>query len=86
MKRVWFNSGLAVNRDRFASGLWTHTRFRSHIGFEVEGLEALCKKLEARGFTFESPYEWIPERKIAHATLIDPWGTQIEFTEGLDGL
>ena len=61
-------------------------RALDHIVFEVEGLETLCKKLEAKGFTFESPYEWIPERKIAHATLIDPWGTQIEFTEGLDGL
>ncbi len=64
----------------------TKGRALDHIGFEVDGLEALCKKLEAEGVTFESPYEWIPERKIAHATLIDPWGTQIEFTEGLDGL
>ena len=64
----------------------TKGRALDHIGFEVDGLEALCKKLEAEGFTFESPYEWIPERKIAHATLIDPWGTQIEFTEGLSGL
>ena len=64
----------------------TKGRALDHIGFEVDGLEALCKKLEAEGFTFESPYERIPERKIAHATLIDPWGTQIEFTEDLAGL
>ena len=59
-------------------------RALDHIGFEVDGLEALCQKLEAEGLTFASSYEWSPARNIAHATLIDPWGTQIEFTEGLD--
>ena len=62
----------------------TKGRALNHIGFEVDGLEALCQKLEAEGLTFASPYEWIPARSIAHATLIDPWGAQIEFTEGLD--
>jgi catechol 2,3-dioxygenase-like lactoylglutathione lyase family enzyme len=53
-----------------------------HIGFEVENLEAFCKKLEADGVAFDLPY-----RKLASgasvAFLTDPWGTTIELTEGL---
>jgi len=57
-----------------------------HIGFEVQGLEAFCKKLEANGVKFDMPYTKRPELGIALAFLTDPWGTRIELTEGLNKL
>ncbi len=39
----------------------TKGRALDHIGFEVTGLEALCEKLEAKGVTFDRPYQEIPE-------------------------
>jgi catechol 2,3-dioxygenase-like lactoylglutathione lyase family enzyme len=59
-------------------------RAMDHIGFEVKNLEAFCKKLEAQGIKFDSPYRKIPERGIAVAFLTDPDGAYIELTEGLD--
>ena len=64
----------------------TKGRALDHIGFEVDGLEALCKKLEAAGIEFDQPYEKVESLGIAVAFLTDPWGTYIELTEGLDGL
>ena len=55
-----------------------------HIGFEVDGLEAFCKQLEAQGITLDRPYSRIDELDIAIAFLTDPWGITIELTEGLD--
>jgi catechol 2,3-dioxygenase-like lactoylglutathione lyase family enzyme len=55
-----------------------------HIGFEVKGLEAFVKKLEASGITFDRPYQKSqasPTTSIAFLT--DPWGTQVELTENL---
>jgi catechol 2,3-dioxygenase-like lactoylglutathione lyase family enzyme len=54
-----------------------------HIGFEVRGLEAFCKKLEAAGVKFEIPYRKVPQLGLSIAFLTDPWGTRIELTEGL---
>jgi catechol 2,3-dioxygenase-like lactoylglutathione lyase family enzyme len=55
-----------------------------HIGFEIAGLQAFCKRLEAMGVIFDVPYA--PGRPgIARAALTDPWGTSIELTEGLRG-
>jgi extradiol dioxygenase family protein len=62
----------------------TQGRSLDHIGFEVDRLEAFCKKLEAKGITFDRPYRRIDELSIAVATLRDPFGTYIELTEGLD--
>ena len=62
----------------------TKGRAVDHIGFEVDGLEAMCKKLEAAGIQFDRPYERIESLGIAVAFLTDPWGTYIELTEGLD--
>jgi len=64
----------------------TKGRALDHIGFEVDGLEAFCKKLATEGVTFDRPYEKIPSLGIAIAFLTDPWGTYVELTEGLDGL
>lgn len=58
----------------------TRGRALDHIGFEVRGLEAFCRRLAALGATFEAPY-------ARHATggasarITDPWGTSIELVE-----
>ena len=64
----------------------TEGRSLDHIGFEVEGLEAMCKDLEARGIEFDMPYTRLDDLGIAIAFLTDPFGTSIELTEGLDQL
>jgi hypothetical protein len=61
----------------------TKGRVLDHIGFEVKGLEAYCKKLESQGVKFDRPYGKIASG-LAIAFLTDPWGTYIELTEGLD--
>jgi catechol 2,3-dioxygenase-like lactoylglutathione lyase family enzyme len=63
----------------------TKGRTLDHIGFEVRGLEAFCKKLEAEGVKFESPVRDVPQIGLKIAFLIDPEGTRIELTEGLMG-
>lgn len=63
----------------------TKGRALDHIGFEIKNLEAFCKKLEASGVKFDTPYKKNPDG-LAVAFLTDPWGTSIELTEGLGGL
>jgi catechol 2,3-dioxygenase-like lactoylglutathione lyase family enzyme len=60
----------------------TRGRRLDHIGFEVENLEAFCRKLEAQGVQFDRPYAQLPSG-LGVAFLTDPWGTTIELTEGL---
>lgn len=62
----------------------TKGRALDHIGFEVKGLEAFVKKLEARGVKFDVPYRKLPALNLEIAFFTDPWGTYIELTEGLD--
>src|SRR3990172_2153917 len=71
-----------------APGEVSGTKGRSvdHIGFEVQGLKALCAKLNANGAQFDRPYTEWPDLKVAVAFLFDPWGTYIELTEGLSTL
>jgi len=64
----------------------TKGRSLDHIGFEVRDLEAFCKKLEAAGVKFDSPYRKVPALGISIAFLTDPWGAYIELTEGLNKL
>jgi catechol 2,3-dioxygenase-like lactoylglutathione lyase family enzyme len=61
----------------------TKGRSLDHIGFEVKGLEAFCKKLEASGIKLDRPYTKIPNTTTAIAFLTDPFGTYIELTENL---
>ena len=68
--------------DRAPAG--TQGRSLDHVGFEVDNLEAFCKKLEAQGITFDRPYTEIEALNIAIAFFTDPFGTYIELTEGLD--
>ena len=62
----------------------TQGRSLDHIGFEVDGLEAFCKKLEGMGIKLERPYTHVAALDIHIAFIRDPWGTYIELTEGLD--
>jgi catechol 2,3-dioxygenase-like lactoylglutathione lyase family enzyme len=62
----------------------TTGRSIDHIGFEVRGLEAFTKKLEAQGIKLDRPYTKIAGLGIAVAFIKDPWGTNIELSEGLD--
>ncbi|HEY4361180.1 MAG TPA: VOC family protein [Bryobacteraceae bacterium] len=61
----------------------TTGRAIDHIGFEIKNLEAFTKKLEAQGIKLDRPYTKIPELGIAIAFIKDPWGTNIEMSEGL---
>src|SRR5580704_7490183 len=61
----------------------TTGRAIDHIGFEIKNLEAFTKKLEAQGIKLDRPYTKVPELGIAIAFIKDPWGTNIEMTEGL---
>jgi len=61
----------------------TTGRAIDHIGFEVKDLEAFTKKLEAQGIKLDRPYTKVPQLGIAVAFMKDPWGTNIEMTEGL---
>jgi catechol 2,3-dioxygenase-like lactoylglutathione lyase family enzyme len=56
-------------------------RALEHIGLEIVGLEAFCKRLQSLGVRFDSPYRKNADG-IATARLTDPWGTSIELTEG----
>jgi hypothetical protein len=50
------------------------------VGFEVRGLEAFVRRLEASGVRFERGYQRMGG--LATAVLVDPWGTRIQLTEG----
>lgn len=59
-------------------------RTLQHIGFEITGLETFSTRLESMGVKLETPYRQNADG-IATATILDPWGTVIELTEGLRG-
>ncbi|MEZ5289947.1 MAG: VOC family protein [Vicinamibacterales bacterium] len=63
----------------------TKGRSLDHVGFEVRGLEAFCKTLEAAGVKFDRPYSKVAALGIGIAFFTDPFGTYVELTEGLDG-
>jgi catechol 2,3-dioxygenase-like lactoylglutathione lyase family enzyme len=75
--------GLSVSNSP-APVVGTRGRVIDHIGFEVKGLEAFVKKLEAQGIKLDRPYTPVPALGISIAFITDPWGTYIELTEGLD--
>lgn len=61
----------------------TEGRALDHIGFEVRNLEAFAKKLEADGIPLTVSYRTVPALGVAIAFIKDPWGTNIELSEGL---
>jgi catechol 2,3-dioxygenase-like lactoylglutathione lyase family enzyme len=77
--------GVALNFTQSpAATVGTSGRAMDHIGFEVKGLEAFTKSLEAQGIKLTVPYRSVPALNLAIAFINDPWGTSIELTEGLD--
>jgi catechol 2,3-dioxygenase-like lactoylglutathione lyase family enzyme len=61
-------------------------RVIDHVGFEVRNLEDFCRKLEAKGIKLTQPLHRMPAfGNMSSATIVDPWGTVIELTEGMDG-
>jgi catechol 2,3-dioxygenase-like lactoylglutathione lyase family enzyme len=61
----------------------TQGRALDHIGFEVKNLEAFTKKLEADGIPLTVSYRKVDALNLSIAFIKDPWGTNIELTEGL---
>ena len=77
--------GVALNfTPSPAATVGTTGRALDHIGFEIKNLEAFTKKLEADGIKLDRPYTKVAALGIAIAFIKDPWGTNIEMTEGLD--
>jgi len=62
----------------------TAGRAVDHVGFEVRDLEAFCAELKSKGIELVEPYR--VANGIGMARIVDPWGTQIELTEGLRAL
>ena len=63
----------------------TRGRALDHIGFEVDNLEAFCRKLESLGIEFDVAYREVESVALKIAFLTDPSGVYIELTEGYDG-
>jgi catechol 2,3-dioxygenase-like lactoylglutathione lyase family enzyme len=61
----------------------TQGRALDHIGFEIKNLEAFTKKLEADGIPLTVSYRKVDALNVSIAFIKDPWGTNIELTEGL---
>jgi len=64
----------------------TAGRVVDHIGFEVRNLQEFLAKLEAQGIKPSVTYRRVDALGINIAFIVDPWGTNIELTEGLDRL
>jgi catechol 2,3-dioxygenase-like lactoylglutathione lyase family enzyme len=61
----------------------TAGRAVDHVGFEVRDLRAFCAELERKGIRLATPYRRDESLGLAVATVVDPWGTVVELTEGL---
>jgi len=61
----------------------TEGRAVDHVGFEVRNLRAFCAELEAKGIELAAPLRRDETLGLDVATIVDPWGTVIELTEGL---
>jgi catechol 2,3-dioxygenase-like lactoylglutathione lyase family enzyme len=61
----------------------TKGRSLDHIGFEVGDIDQFVKKRKAEGIAFDTPVRRIPGTGIKSVFLTDPWGIDIEVTQGL---
>jgi catechol 2,3-dioxygenase-like lactoylglutathione lyase family enzyme len=61
----------------------TKGRAVDHVGFEVRNLKAFCAELESKGIKLEAPLRHDAALGLDVATIVDPWGTVVELTEGL---
>lgn len=62
----------------------TRGRALDRLGFEVKNLEAVTAQLAAAGVAIGKSDAGGPASGVASALITDPWGTDIELTEGLD--
>lgn len=62
----------------------TTGRALDHIGFEVKNLADFLKRLEAQGIKPSVTLRRVDALDTSIAFIVDPWGTNIELTEGLD--
>ena len=63
----------------------TAGRAVDHVGFEVRNLQEFVKGLGAKGVTITQPYRPSPEMNgLGTVQIVDPWGTVLELTEGLE--
>jgi catechol 2,3-dioxygenase-like lactoylglutathione lyase family enzyme len=62
----------------------TKGRAMDHIGFEVSNLPEFVRKLEAAGMKLDVPLTKLEKMGLTVAFVIDPYGTRIELTEGLN--
>jgi catechol 2,3-dioxygenase-like lactoylglutathione lyase family enzyme len=71
--------------DQTVTHVGTKGRATDHVGFEVRNLPAFIKELEAKGIKLTEPYKKSDPAMggVATAMITDPWGIQIELTEGL---
>jgi len=61
----------------------TEGRAVDHVGFEIRNLRAFCAELEAKGIALKTPLRRDDATGLEVATIVDPWGTVLELTEGL---
>jgi len=61
----------------------TKGRAVDHVGFEVRNLKAFCAELESKGIKLQAPLHHDDALGLDVATIVDPWGTVVELTEGL---
>jgi catechol 2,3-dioxygenase-like lactoylglutathione lyase family enzyme len=62
----------------------TKGRSIDHIGFEIKNLDQFVKRLESNGIHTDAAIRTsgnAPTLRLAY--IVDPWGTNIELTEGL---
>ena len=64
----------------------TQGRAIDHIGFEVKNLAEFLAKLDAQGIKPTQPLRHNDVLGINLAFITDPWGTNIELTEGLSAI
>jgi catechol 2,3-dioxygenase-like lactoylglutathione lyase family enzyme len=71
--------------DQSVTHVGTKGRATDHVGFEVRNLPAFIKELEAKGIKLTEGYKKSNKDMggVATAMITDPWGIQIELTEGL---
>jgi catechol 2,3-dioxygenase-like lactoylglutathione lyase family enzyme len=62
----------------------TRGRVIDHIGFNVDRLDELTRKLQAAGATLQASDPRLEAIGVHSAFITDPWGTSVELTEGLE--
>jgi len=76
--------GVSLNFNQVPAAVAaTQGRVVDHVGFEIDGLPAFLKKVEAMGIKPVNVRD-VPDLGVSIGFITDPWGTYIELTEGLD--